>query len=271
MFTKKLPDVLDFSPKRKSRLVTSIQRFWHSPRFYGLENIDKNKPALLVANHSLYGIIDVPLLVEEFHLQTGKHLRILADSFHFEMPWGKAFFDQGCVLGSRENCAKLMTNNEWILVFPGGGREVAKRKGEKYKLTWKNRTGFARLAIQHSYPIIPVAAVGGDDCYDIRYDANDILQTWAGKLLEKTGINEKYLRKGDSIMPIATGLYGLPYPKPERFYYKFGSPVETLPLKGKEDCKTTQWHVRKMTSDAIYSQIEELLAIQSNDDNRFLT
>jgi hypothetical protein len=35
-----------------------------------------------------------------------------------------------------------------VLVYPGGGREVAKRKGEKYQLLWKERVGFARLAIE---------------------------------------------------------------------------------------------------------------------------
>jgi hypothetical protein len=38
-----------------------------------------------------------------------------------------------------------------VLVFPGGGREVTKRKGEAHKVIWKERTGFARMAIEHGY------------------------------------------------------------------------------------------------------------------------
>jgi hypothetical protein len=34
---------------------------------------------------------------------------------------------------------------------------TSKRKGEHYKLIWKERVGFARLAIEHGIPIVPVA------------------------------------------------------------------------------------------------------------------
>jgi len=54
-----------------------------------------------------------------------------------------------------------------VLVFPGGAPEVNKRRGEKYQLMWKERIGFARLAIQYSYPIVPFAAVGAEEsCHD---------------------------------------------------------------------------------------------------------
>ncbi len=43
-----------------------------------------------------------------------------------------------------------MRRGELVMVFPGGAREVNKRKNERYKLV-ENRLGFARLAIQHGY------------------------------------------------------------------------------------------------------------------------
>ena len=38
-----------------------------------------------------------------------------------------------------------------MLVFPGGGREVTKRKGRGLLAHLKERTGFARMAIEHGY------------------------------------------------------------------------------------------------------------------------
>ena len=64
--------------------------------------------------------------------------------------------------------------------FPGGAREVFKRRGEKYALIGE-RTGFARLAIECGYPIVPFSAVGAEDVYDIVLDAEDttLLAAWA--------------------------------------------------------------------------------------------
>ena len=161
-----------------------------------------------------------------------------------------------------------MAAGESILVFPGGGREVAKRKGEQYQLTWKQRTGFARMAIQHGYPIIPVASVGPEDCYDIRIDANDIMDSWAGKLLKRTGVLDKYLRGGDMIMPIATGLGWTMIPRSERFYFSFGTPIPTTSYAGKENREDALWEVREQVERAIYQQIDELKHCQENDPHR---
>eukprot|EP00959_Pyramimonas_sp_CCMP1952_P265617 5553482-Pyramimonas_sp.AAC.1 len=35
------------------------------------------------------------------------------------------------------NCFKLLQAGQAVLLYPGGAREVAKRKNEKYKLLWK--------------------------------------------------------------------------------------------------------------------------------------
>jgi hypothetical protein len=46
--------------------------------------------------------------------------------------------------------------------------QVAKRKGEKYKLFWReDRADFVRLAAKFNALIVPFAAVGGDDAFDL--------------------------------------------------------------------------------------------------------
>ena len=63
-----------------------------------------------------------------------------------------------------------MRDDQTILVFPGGSREVNKRRGQQYQLLWGQRMGFARLAFEHGYPIVPCAAVGADDMLDVIVD-----------------------------------------------------------------------------------------------------
>ena len=59
----------------------------------------------------------------------------------------------------------------WSLTHPGSGRllpQVTKRKGEKYKLFWReDRADFVRLAAKFDALIVPFAAVGGDDAFDL--------------------------------------------------------------------------------------------------------
>src|SRR5512144_2637637 len=136
---------------------------WHwltAPRFTGLEHVPTDRPVLAVANHTLMGVLDVPLLVIGLHDLKGVFLRALGDHLHFQVPlWRDLLIRFGTVEGTRENCHALMRAGESILVFPGGGREVFKHHGEKYRLIWKERAGFVRLAVEHGYAIVPLAAV----------------------------------------------------------------------------------------------------------------
>ena len=53
--------------------------------------------------------------------------------------------------------------------------QVNKRKGEKYKLIWKDKPDFVRMAAKSNALIIPFAAVGGDDAFDIAMDPDEVL------------------------------------------------------------------------------------------------
>lgn len=257
---------LTFSPPPLSRLQKALflQKKWFAPEFFGLENVDRTKPALYVGNHTLYGTLDGPLMVLGLYQHNGVFLRSLGDHIHFQIPlWRKLLWDNGCVAGTPENCQQLMQAKEHILVYPGGGREVMKNDGEQYQLIWKERTGFARMAMQHGYDIVPFAAIGADDAFDIHYDANDFQQSSAGQWLEKTGISEKYLRGGDAFVPITSGL-GL-LPRPEKFYFSFGERISTTALIDEADDKSSQWQVREQVAASIYDLMDDLFAIREKD------
>ena len=52
------------------------------------------------------------------------------------------------------------------LVFPGGAREVFKRKGEAYTLRWpSDSSALVRIAAKFNATIIPFAGVGGDEFF----------------------------------------------------------------------------------------------------------
>lgn len=214
------------------KLLTRPSRAYFRPRFRGLEHLSPERPALLVGNHTLLGVLDAPLLVAEIYAERGIWLRALGDRFHFGVPgWRQLLERYGVVVGSRETCAALMRQGQHVLVFPGGGREVFKRKGEAYELIWKARTGFAQMAINHEYPIVPFGAVGAEDCFDIVLDADDVLDSSLGGLLKRTPLIDA-MRGGDAMLPLVRGWLGTPVPKRKRFYFALGEAIETRGLGG---------------------------------------
>lgn len=52
-----------------------------------------------------------------------------------------------------------------------------KRKGEKYTLKWRESPDFMRLAANRNAVVVPFAAVGGDDAYDLVLDTDEVLDT----------------------------------------------------------------------------------------------
>ncbi len=263
-------DIVHFDPPSLEAVerATALARTWFRPQFFGLDNVNAGQPALYVSNHTIYGLLDSPLLFEKLYKSKDIILRSLGDHFHFDVPvWRDILIRGGGVPGTPENCARLMEAGEHILVYPGGGREVAKRKGEQYKLTWKTRTGFARMAIEHQYPIIPVAALGADDTFDVMYDAYDFMQNPLGRwLLSKPALNKK-MRGGDVFMPIAKGIGPTLIPRPEKFYFAFGKPISPEVFIGKEQDKEQVWQFRKQVMDALESELQQLRVIRAKDQD----
>ena len=158
-----------------------------------------------------------------------------------------------------------MLRGEHVLVFPGAGREMYRRKGEQHKLFWKNRTGFVRLALRYGYPIVPFAQVGADDAFDILVDGDDIMKSPLGTLLERTGLAKLLLGGGESIFPISRGLGLTAFPRPERFYFSITEPIDTSKHAGKDDDDSIVYEIRDRVRDSIRDEIARLRDYKKRD------
>lgn len=231
-----------------------------SPKIYGADNLP-HRGALLVGNHSLIGLLDAPLLCAELW-DRGIPVRVLGNHAHFKLRgWRDLLLAAGVVPGDPSVAEILMARGETILVFPGGGREVAKRKGEKYQLLWENRMGFARLAVKHGYPIVPFATVGAEDAFDIVVDTDNRFLAPARMLFER-------LSGSPDLFPIVRGIGPTPIPRPERQYYWFGEPIDTGGIAAGDDRGIGR--IRDETKAAIEAGIAFLLGEQARDPDRSL-
>lgn len=241
---------------------------WHwliDPVFHGHEHVHADQPALWVGNHSLMAFADAGLMFKELHDRHGIMLRALGQHIHFKIPvWKTMMLKSGVVDGTRANCTALMKDGEHILVYPGGGGEVMKRHGEQHTLRWKNRTGFARMAIENNYPIQPFATIGADDCWDILYDNKRFVKTRLGSLaIKHSGI------KAEELPPLIKGWGPTLLPKPERMYFKFlpqVKPEEFAHLPLDEGANAMRNKVEHLVREAM----NELLAERAADPKRKL-
>lgn len=234
-----------------------------SPVLEGLDLVPERGPMLLVGNHTIMGLFDAPMLFLELFERRGLFVRGLGDHTHFAVPlWRDLLCWFGVFDGTPERCKALLARGESILLFPGGGREVAKRRGEKYRLIWKERTGFVRLAAEYGAPIVPFAAVGAEEAWDILLDADDLLAGPIGWMVDALGWRR------DVIMPIVRGIGPTPIPRPERLYFRFAPPISTEHVS--PDDPAACWGVRDRVQKAVEDGIAHLLTLRAKDAERAL-
>jgi 1-acyl-sn-glycerol-3-phosphate acyltransferase len=70
----------------------------------------------------------------------------------------------GQIVGTPENCRRLLAADEAILVFPEGVRGINKTYDQAYRLQGFGN-GFMRLALESKAPIVPVGVVGAEEQY----------------------------------------------------------------------------------------------------------
>jgi 1-acyl-sn-glycerol-3-phosphate acyltransferase len=246
------------------RLVSVVEPFSRlsQPRLYGVENLPADG-SLLVGNHTIYGFLDLPLMMAEIWKRRRLTIRGLGEHAHYAVPiWRDLLAAGGMVRGTRDNVRALMREQQTILVFPGGAREVNKRRDQKYQLLWRERIGFARLAIEHDYPIVPFAAVGADEMLDVIIDQNTPVYGQFARLYERL--------MGFPTPPVVRGVGPTPVPRPERLYFWFGEPIDSARFGTRYDDTEAARALRDDVKQAILVGIQFLRDERDQDPNRSL-
>jgi 1-acyl-sn-glycerol-3-phosphate acyltransferase len=244
-----------------NRLVSQLEPYRRitQPKFYGIDNIPGDG-SLLVGNHTIYGFLDLPFMMAEIWKRRRIAIRGLGENAHYKVPvWRDLLGACGMVRGTRDNVRALMREHQTILVYPGGAREVNKRRGQQYQLQWRERMGFARLAIEQGYPIVPCAAVGADDMLDVIIDQNTPVYGQLAAAYEKV--------MGFPTPPVVRGIGLTGIPRPERLYFWFDEPIDTTRFAGQDD-DTAARTLRDEVERAVLAGIQFLRDERDQDPDR---
>ena len=146
-------------------LTKQIYEKYFRVQAHGVENIPAEGPVLIIANHSGQLPID-GLLIGYALASREKDARIpraMIERFFPTVPWlGNLLNEVGAVLGDPVNCAKMLANNEAVIVFPEGIRGSGKLYHDRYQLK-RFGNGFMHLAMKYKAPIVPVGVVGCEE------------------------------------------------------------------------------------------------------------
>jgi 1-acyl-sn-glycerol-3-phosphate acyltransferase len=174
---------------------------------FGIENVPTGR-VLLVANHGgqlpLDGaMIGVAMLTEA---QPGRAIRSMVEKWSASLPFVSTFFSRmGQIVGTPENCRRLLNNDEAILVFPEGVRGISKLYSQRYQLQ-DFGLGFMRLALETKTPVLPIAVIGAEEQAPALFDLKPL-----AKLM------------GMPSLPVTP--WGLPLPAPTKYRLYFGRPM----------------------------------------------
>lgn len=126
-------------------------------------------PVLFVANHGFGGIFDLnvfSILATFEDLELDRPVTALTHQIAWTLQVGRFIEPFGARPASREAAMTAFENGEHVLVLPGGDIDAFKAYGDRDKIVFDGRSGFARLAIDAGVPIVPIVTAGaGESLY----------------------------------------------------------------------------------------------------------
>jgi len=142
---------------------------------HGIENLPEGR-VLLIANHGGQLPFDGLLVATGAILDADppRVTRAMVERWVPSLPWISSFFVRcGQIVGNREDCRKLLENDECVLVFPEGVRGSGKTIWHRYELQ-RFGLGFMRLALETNTPIVPVGVVGAEEAIPSVHDLKPV-------------------------------------------------------------------------------------------------
>jgi 1-acyl-sn-glycerol-3-phosphate acyltransferase len=197
---------LDFA-KAAIAPVLWLYRSYFRVQTHDVEQVPAGR-VMLVSNHSGQLPLDGAMIAMALLLEAEppRVVRAMVEKWAPTLPFVAPFFARiGQVVGTPENCKRLLAAGETIMVFPEGTRGLNKTYDKRYRLQ-EFGSGFMRIALETQTPIVPVAVVGAEEQAPAFFDFKPV-----ARIL------------GFPALPVTPTL--LPLPLPVKYHLWFGAPL----------------------------------------------
>ncbi len=218
---------------RLARRVEPLVRLLHRPTLEGAEHLPRERPFLLIANHSAgIAISELLTFVTTYLRVVGPDRRLagVALPIGFRVfPVSAGLRAVGAVPSTFEAMRAALEQGVPLLVFPGGDHEGLRPVWNAHEVDFGGRLGFLRLARETRVPIVPMGIRGSSFTAPILLRAR-----WLATLLVQPRlIGTKRWALSVLGVAVAAGLWwGLPLAWPWRaltIWWWLGSPLVFLP------------------------------------------
>jgi 1-acyl-sn-glycerol-3-phosphate acyltransferase len=221
--------------KRTLYVSAWFYRHYFRVEVHGIERVPQGR-GLLIGNHSSQLAYDGMMVATAMMLEANppRAVKAMIDKVFQRVPFANIWMTRaGQLPGLPDNCERLLSDDELLMVFPEGARGSGKLVWDRYKLL-DFGTGFLRLAMKTRAPITPFAFVGGEEACPGLFNIAPLARVFGLPYF--------------TITPT-----GLPLPLPARCSIWFGEPMWFEGTGNEEDAEV----IPKV--DAVKARIAELL------------
>jgi 1-acyl-sn-glycerol-3-phosphate acyltransferase len=206
-----------------------LYRKWFRAETHGIEHVPPGR-VLLIGNHGGQFPFDGIVIATACLLEADppRIVRAMVERWVPSLPFVSTLFQRlGQIVGNRDDCRKLLENEEAVLVFPEGARGSGKTIWKRYQLQ-RFGLGFMRLAMETERPIVPVGAEGAEESIPSVTDLKRLARL----------VGAPYLPV-PATLPLLGPLAFIPLPT--KFVLHFGAPMQ---FRGDPDSTDAEVHDR---------------------------
>ena len=248
MASKTRGDAFGFEEATAERwlgLVRTALWPYFRPHIIGAEHLPQRGRAMIVGCH--YGVIpyDTACALTAIHEATGRFARAVGDNFFASIPAVERFLHRvGAVVGRPDVLERILRAGHMVLVIPGGAKDSARRYlTQRYHALpirgfAPGRGGYVKIALRTRSPIIPFAAVGGEEAH---------------VMLGTVPFVDRLL--GVPFLPVVL----FPLPLPTKLYIRFGEPMRLPGTPADADDQRTVDELNTLVRKQVQHLIDDTL------------